>query len=132
MKALICVAAVSALIAGAPSAQAQFSRDVINQGHGDWGRCIAYLPPLTLAGRLNGGDSEVVFTWRTTCHSSFSASASGATVVLQRLSGSGWVDMTSGFPSYVPDLGPGTYRIVAKNEWARAADYQIRHRRGLG
>lgn len=132
MKVLIRMLAMTALIAGAIPAQAQFSRQVINQGRGDWGRCFAYFPQLTLEGRLRSYESEVVFTWNTTCHSSFSASGSGATIILQRLGGTGWVDMTSGISSYVPDLGPGTYRIVARNDWARAVEYKVRHRRGMG
>ena len=132
MKGFIRMAAVATLIAGATSAQAQFSRHVINQGRGDWGLCFAYFPQLTLEGRLKSYQSEVVFTWKTTCHSAFSASGSGATIILQRLGGGGWVDMTSGASSYVPDLGPGTYRIVARNNSARAMEYTVRHRRGMG
>lgn len=100
--------------------------------HSNGGRCIAYLPQLATQGRLQGGETKEVFRWSTTCHSSFSASAVGASIRVQKLTGGAWQNLTSGISSHIADLGPGSYRILAVNMYQTTSTYSIRHRRGLG
>jgi len=44
----------------------------------------------------------------------------------------GWKVRAAGVYAQVPDLGPGTYRIVITNASAMSTAYTIRHRRGMG
>lgn len=130
MKLLSTTIAAVGMLMVAPTSQAQFPRSTFS--HGDWGRCIGYLPESISEGRLAAGDATIVHTWKTTCHSSFSASAARGTAILQKLASGEWRNLTYGYSSYVPDLGPGTYRLVVYNPSHLPLNYRIRHRQGLG
>lgn len=130
MKRFKSFAVIGALLFALPASPTLATHH--SRAHSDWGRCIAYLPQITTEGRLQGGETKEVFTWNTTCHSSFTASATGASIRVQRLVGGTWQNLTSGISSYIADLGPGTYRILAVNIYQTTSTYSVRHRRGLG
>ncbi|MET0934522.1 MAG: hypothetical protein ABWX83_00930 [Luteibacter sp.] len=99
----------------------------------NWGRCIAQMRELTLQGSLGPGEEHEVFRWSTTCTSPFSSSSTGLVVVyMQRFEGGYWRTLASGFAPSVLNVGPGTYRLVAKNDLTSRTNYTVRHRRGLG
>jgi hypothetical protein len=96
-------------------------------------RCIGALPELTSHGVLSPGAREVDFRWDTTCVGTFSASVSGgATLSIQRAQGGIWYTVGSGVSAIIPNLGPGSYRIVVQNTQYHRINYSVRHRRGLG
>lgn len=96
-------------------------------------RCIATMPELTSQGVLPPATEEVDFRWNTTCVSTFSASVSGgATLSIQRAQGGIWYTVGSGASTVIPNLGPGSYRIVVRNTQYHRINYSVRHRRGLG
>jgi hypothetical protein len=130
MKTLVQIAALGALLFAIPASPSHAARQ--STFHGDWGRCIAYLPQLIVDGQLNPGQVKEVFTWSTTCHSAFSASARGTSIRVQKLVGTDWETLTTGYSSHIADLGPGTYRIMAVNSLHFRTSFSVRHRRGLG
>ncbi|WP_448102896.1 hypothetical protein [Luteibacter jiangsuensis] len=132
MKVLTPIVAAMTLLVVTPSSQAQYSSNNLRRGHGDWGRCIGYLPQAISQGQLNAGERRIVHTWTTTCHSAFSASAVGVTIYVQKLTEAGWSNLTIGISSNIADVGPGTYRIVAVNDWPSRTNFRVRHRQGLG
>jgi hypothetical protein len=97
------------------------------------GRCIGYFPAVRQQGALDPQQAQEAFQWTTKCTSSFSASSTGlATIFVQEFAKGRWSNVTSGISAYVANLGPGTYRIVVKNETLRRIDYSLRHKRGMG
>lgn len=96
-------------------------------------RCIATMPELTSQGVLSPGAAEVDFRWSTTCVSTFSASVTGGAILtIQRAQGGDWYNVGSGTSAVIPNLGPGSYRIVVENIQYHRINYSVRHRRGLG
>lgn len=96
-------------------------------------RCIATMPELTSQGVLSPGAAEVDFRWSTTCIGTFSASVTGGAILkIQRAQDGDWHTVGSGTSTVIPNLGPGSYRIVVENTQYHRINYSVRHRRGLG
>jgi len=96
-------------------------------------RCIATMPELTSQGVLSPGAEVVEFRWDTTCVGTLSASVSGgAALSIERAQGGDWHTIASGLSAVIPNLGPGSYRIVVHNTQHHRINYSVRHRRGLG
>ncbi|WP_369926083.1 hypothetical protein [Xanthomonas sp. NCPPB 2632] len=97
------------------------------------GRCIGQLPQTTLSGRLGAHEEAQVFTWKTTCTGPFSSSSTGLVMVsIQQFEKGKWRSIAQGYAPHIPRLGPGSYRIVVKNDLPRPTNYTVRHSRGLG
>lgn len=97
------------------------------------GRCVGYLPEISFGATIAPRSEREVFSWTTTCTSTTYASVSGnVSVSIQKQVPGGWEVRATGGYAHVPDLGPGTYRLVIKNISVAPAPYTVRHRRGLG
>lgn len=97
------------------------------------GHCIGTLPEISFGGTIAPQREEEVFSWSTTCTSSAYASASGGVLVsIQERVPGGWRVRSTGGYAHIPDVGPGTYRIVVKSTSASSTAYTVRHRRGIG
>jgi len=97
------------------------------------GRCIGQLPQTILSGRLGAHEEAQVFTWKTTCTGPFSSSSTGLVMVsIQQFEKGKWRSIAQGYAPHIPRLGPGSYRIVVKNDLPQPTNYTVRHSRGLG
>lgn len=132
MKGLTLILAATALISVTAVSHAQYSWSKPTRSHGDRGRCIGHLPQAISEGWLASGEYRVVHAWSTTCHSAFTASASGVTIYVQRMTGEKWINLAVGISANIQDLGPGTYRIVAYNNGPLRTKFKVRHHQGLG
>jgi len=97
------------------------------------GRCIGYPPEISFGGTIGAQRDQEVFSWRTTCTSAVYASVTGALQIsIQEQVSGGWRLRAAGAYAHVPDLGPGTYRLVVTNRYTQSTTYTVRHRRGMG
>lgn len=97
------------------------------------GRCIAQMPDLVFHDALNPNQETELIAWSTTCTSPVSTSSNGmAMLSMQRLEGGQWRTIATGRAPTVLGVGPGTYRVIAKNDSQRRIEFTVRHSRGLG
>lgn len=100
--------------------------------HAFAGPCFMTFPEQRATGRLNAGASVLLREWSSRCSGLFTASSGGGTPVLLQHVGGKWVPVGRGASIHVPQLGPGSYRLVVENVTTSVATYSIRYRTSGG
>ena len=97
------------------------------------GRCIAQMRDLVFQDALNPNQESELISWSTTCTSAVSTTSNGMAVLsMQRLEGGQWRTIAFGHAPTMLGVGPGTYRVIARNDSQRRIEFTVRHSRGLG
>jgi hypothetical protein len=100
--------------------------------HAFAGPCFMTFPEQRATGRLNAGASILLREWSSRCSGLFTASSGGGTPVLLQLAGGKWVPVGRGASIHVPQLAPGSYRLVVENTTTGVATYSVRYRTSGG
>ncbi|MGA7440513.1 MAG: hypothetical protein WBW32_20515 [Luteibacter sp.] len=92
------------------------------------GKCNMTFPEQRVSGRLAAGGSVVLREWSSRCTGLFTASAGSGRPMLQEHVGGRWLTVQQGISIHVPQLGPGSYRLVVVNVTTAPAMYNVRFR----